>query len=219
MNKLYIALFIFGGVSVFLTTIVLMGMSDDVVVISDSDRATSYIPSDITKANPNFIIKNSQELLTTTDIQKMQDEIDSTLTGTVLSIDEPIVYVVPGTYSPLFAQNEIKGFIPITVSVEKVYKGNLKDKTFTFYVVSSKYGDDYHISSHAPNFEVGEKILVHLTHWNPIPEIFPDGYYYVKLGTFGKYQLQTDASNNAFAFNDKNPNGISLDSIVGKSLP
>ena len=191
-------------------------------IVDDSSiesKITTYIQSDITKANPKFIkIEGTNELWETIDIKDVKDDVVYTIQGTVLSIDDPIDWKTGVIFSTVkveegYTNEQIIGFIPITISVENVYKGNLTDETFTFYVDSNKFNDEYHISSDAANFEIGEKVLVNLAHSDL--GSFPDGHYYPKLGKFGKYQI--NESN--MAFNVHHLNGISINSISGESLP
>lgn len=174
---------------------------------------TVYIPSDITNANPNFVIENAEIFWSTHNIEDVKDDVVFTLQGTVLSIDDPIDWNVGGPVSTITNRQQIMGFIPITISLDKVYKGNLTDDTFTFYVTSNKYDGKYHVSPDAANFETGEKVLVHLAHSDL--GSFPDGHYYPKLSQFGKYQI----NENDIAFNIHHPNGIPLDVVSGEALP
>jgi len=187
--------------------------------IQDSSKTKNpiYIPSDITKANPNFVIENGERLWETIDIKDVKDDVVYTIQGTVLSIDDPIDWKTGVIFSTVkveegYTNEQIIGFIPITISVENVYKGNLTDETFTFYVDSNKFNDEYHISSDAANFEIGEKVLVNLAHSDL--GSFPDGHYYPKLGKFGKYQI--NESN--MAFNVHHPDGIAVNRIMYESL-
>ena len=199
---------------------------------AEINQVPIYIPSDITKANPNFIkIEGGQLLLSTNKISDVKNNIVYTIQGTVLSIDDPVDWKTGIIHSTRGPSNnvDVVGFIPVTISVEKVYKGNLLEDTFTFYLNSHKFDEQYLFYGETENFEIGEKVLVHLSHTDGGP--FVDGQYHVALSYYGKYQLQpigsfsTDSTVNNIedsaylAFNPKYPNGISLDVVVGESLP
>ena len=187
--------------------------------ISESTKNSIYIPSDITKANPNILVGSGEGSWTTTNIEDVKDQVIFTIKGTVLSVDNPIDWK-SGVFHEYVEEDgqriqeeQIHGYIPITISIEDVYKGNLTDETFTFYVQSFKFDGQYSVFSDSPNFEIGEKVLVHLAYYDKGP--FPDGHYYVKLSQFGKYQLNEDD----VAFNVHQPNGIPINIVAGKSLP
>ena len=208
---------------------VFLGSSDflkEDITPLETDTIPIYIPSDITKANPNFIkMKGQSDLWATIHVEDVVEDVEYTIQGTVLSIDEPVDWNVSDQWPGSF---QIMGFIPITISVENVYKGNLTDETFTFYIPTNKINSQYHIFQDSANFEVNEKVLIHLSHTNTSP--FSEGHYSSILAQFSKYQLQTidslseniaAASNidNVIAFNVLHPDGISLESVSGEALP
>ncbi len=219
MNKIYSVLSLVGGISIVFAIITSISIFDDGVVISNSDNVISYIPSDITKANPNFIkMEETNKLWKTIHIKDVKDEIVYTIKGQVLSIDDSIDWKTGVIFSTIkvkegYTNEQILGLIPITISVDKVYKGKLTAEIFTFYVGSNKINDKYYVSTDTANFEVGEKILVHLAYSDLGP--FPEGHYYPKLGKFGKYQI----NENNMAFNVNYLNGVSINSISVESLP
>ena len=183
----------------------------------DLDGNPVYVPSDMTKDNSIFKIGRGGSMWDSTDVRKVKEHVVYTIQGTVLSIGVPIDW---------YGKNINKGYIPITISVEKIYKGNWKDDTFTFYISTLKLGDNYNFWSNAAQFEIDEKILIHLTSSTFDP--FPDAHYYSTLGQYSKYQLQTypgsivdgvaSTDDVILAFNIYNKNGIPLDSISGDAL-
>ena len=192
-------------------------------------KELAYIPSDITKANPNFVMGNDQSLWYTLDIKEIKDKVAYTIQGTVLSIGDPVVWV---------RETQTWGLIPITISAENVYKGDWTDETFTFYVLGHTAADKIVLFSDVPHFEIGENVLVHLSHYklgeNDLAHLepdenspFPDGHYYVTLEQFSKYQVHeiVDATitqfngSNTLAFNVLHPDGIPLDVVSGEALP
>ena len=215
-------------IGIVIVMVVFSGTFVDESNISSESKIPTYIPSDITKINPKFVIESGESLWVTTDVKDVKDDVIFTLQGTVLSIDNPVDWNLGGPVSALTNQQQIMGFVPITISIEKIYKGNLSDDEFTFYLTSHKYNDKYNFPPDAAQFEIGEKILIHLAHSDLGP--FPDGKYYPILAQFGKYKLQSSVSvvdgvigtvtdDSLLAFNVHHPNGIPLDLAAGKSLP
>lgn len=93
---------------------------------------------------------------------------------------------------------EITQFIeytPISISIENVYKGEITEDNFTFYLPQVRFEDSWYLTDiPQPEFEIGERVLVHLSHSDIGP--FADGHYYPKLGELGKYQIQEGSSSN-----------------------
>jgi len=177
-----------------------------------------YIPSDITKANPNIIRQGMSQWQTApTNIEAVKDKVIYTIQGTVLSIGDPIdrptgifyEYNEKGTDDYIKVEG-MMGHFPITISVDQLYKGEFTSDEITFYLKLNKNNleDYYFIFDYQPNFEVSEKILVHLGH-SDID--FTDDINFDMLGLYGKYQINDD-----LAFNSLNKNGISIDQAAEK---
>jgi len=234
MNVKYVGLF--SIITVISVAGVLFGISMDETKNNTQSvqELTSpvYIPSDITKANPNFVVEHGESLWVTTNIADVKDQVVYTLQGTVLSIGDPIewktgIFSEYGEGDDYYQVEGIIGFIPITISVDNIYKGKLTDNEFTFYVGSHKYNDRYTLSPDTDHYEIGENILIHLGYSDHA--LFPDGYYGSVLAGFSKYQLQpvvgTFAANDNTtdieytAFNVHHPNGIPLDQVGRLALP
>jgi len=79
-----------------------------------------YVPSDITKANPNFVVSSggSSSYVPMT-AENLLEHLDHIVEGTVTEIDDPVVYVLPN--------GEVRATIPVMLSVEKVHKGNVEN--------------------------------------------------------------------------------------------
>lgn len=169
-------------------------------IMSISGIQSTYVPSDISKSNPNIHAGIGTSSLSTNDIRDVKDQVVYTIQGKVLEIGKPI----PWTDN---AGNE-KGVIPVSILVDKTYKGKLDHgKTFTVYLDGIKIDGEYYLPPGEALFEIGENVLVHVA----LSNTGPDGMdvYYVKLGEFGKYKITGDK-----AYNEKLPYGITIDSAV-----
>lgn len=240
------------GVSLVFTIIAFTSVSDE-IVISDTNETIQYIPSNITKANPNILI-GGESSWRTINVVDVAEHVVYSIEGTVLKIGTPIDYLssetgITGT-----------GLFPITIAVDKVHKGQLDSQTFTFYVGSLFFFIDeddpdshfmpdtideiqqiindknkkYHIFEDSAQFEVGERVLVHLDksgtrepYMIDDPENFSliNTYYHPILGAYAKYQLQTVTSDlsgevttedNTIAFSFGHPDGIPLESAISE---
>jgi len=133
------------------------------------------------------------------------------------------------------------------MTVDDVYKGQLDSQTFTFYLttiffffneadldphfmpdtedeISQILNDKnkkYYLFSDSGQFEIGEKILVHIDESvieepymidNPENLELINPYYHLILGEYSKYQIQGD-----MAYNESFPVGLSLDLVVNES--
>ncbi len=116
-------------------------MSFNVDDSSNESKTITYIPSDITKANPNFVVEFGAASMAPTTAAQKAESIVYTLEGTVTNIDEPVLYVT--------SNGNVKAAIPIIMSVEKVHKGNLDSDTFTFYLNANVSIDGYIATSYS----------------------------------------------------------------------
>jgi len=217
----------------------------------EADEIHVYVPSDITKANPNILI-GGESSWRTVNVSDVAEHVVYIIEGTVLEIGTPIDYLSSKTS---FSGNSL---LPITIIVDQVHKGQLNSKTFTFYEMGWFYFIDendpnssfmpdtieeiqqiindknktYHFAEDTAQFEVGEKILIHLdanTAQEPYmidnPENFSliTTYYSSLLDAYSKYQLQTSESDSVdgiapnaitLAFNLIHPDGILLSSAI-----
>jgi hypothetical protein len=187
--------------------------------IPESTKNLAYIPSNITNANPNLIQSTSNAIWKTLDIDDVKDQVTYTIRGTVVSIGDTIVEWDNGEVAPYFDNGKaifvprIYGFVPITITVQDVYKGDYVDETFTFYLQSTKQhnSDKYELFSHAPDFEIDDDILVHLAKVNEGP--FEDGFYLPIFGKHSTYHIVEDV-----AFNERNSQGLSINTISVEAL-
>ena len=67
------------------------------------------------------------------------------------------------------------------------------------------FSSSLYIHSFEPQFEIGEKVLVHIGKAYQGPVGYDDDNYFVEIGKFGKYKIIEDK-----AYNEKYPNGKSL---------
>lgn len=141
--------------------------------------------------------------------------------GTVLNIGNPIEWFESGPVG------RGHGTVPITISIDEVYKGNINSENFTFFIngllvidglkLSDRPSDSspenrtFYLFPWEPQFELGEQILVHIyeisNNDNRVIaaedlEILTSNYG-IQLGKYGKYKIQ-----NEMLFNEKYPMGI-----------
>lgn len=200
MKTIYYLVFaIIGATTTSLTLVATDPYLHNAVMVMSGVPST-YIPSDISKSSPNIHAGVGTSSLSTTDIRDVKDQVAYTIKGNVLKIGDP----VPWTDN---AGNE-KGAIPVTILVDKAYKGKLDHgKTFTVYLDGIKIDGEYHLPPGEALFEIGENVLIHAALSNTGPDI--QDVYYVKLGQFGKYKIVDDK-----AYNEKSPYGITIDSAA-----
>ena len=190
-----------------------------------------YVPSDMTKANPDIEVTPAHAWVGYSHISQYAHEIVYTLEGTVTTIQDPILWVQAAGF--------VTASIPITLSVEKVHKGNLESDQFTFFVTASpvfvdgrlatsfaSLGEELHlphdfvikdfamdeisnstdiryrISDHSDQYEVGEKVIVHLVIYEDIDRTLSSGesvmisdgnitpYYTTPMGNESVYKIQ-----------------------------
>ena len=89
-----------------------------------------YVPSDITKANPNIRVADGHASWRTTNISDVADDVKYTIQGTILGIRDPIDWYA---YDSALAGH---GSIPVIMSVEEVYKGSFASNTIVFFLGS-----------------------------------------------------------------------------------
>jgi hypothetical protein len=202
MHKKYM---IFASVTTAIIVAAIVGIITQSSDINSYDQTmndnTIYIPSDITKANPNLVKAVGHASVATTDIGKLKDTIKYTLRGEVLSVGDPIPWIDN-------AGNN-RGAIPIEILVDKKYKGDDGvGKTITLYIQSIEEQGKYYIMPNEPTFELGEQIIVHISEDK---ELGPDEIahkYYVELGEYGKYKIINNK-----AYNELFPRGVSQDFV------
>lgn len=201
-------------------------------VANTSESNPIYIPSNITKANPNILVGSGEGSWRTTNVSDLSDGILFTVQGTVLHIGNPIEWFESGP------TGRGHGTVPITISVDQVYKGNIDSETFTFFIDGLlvidglKLGDNpsdsspenrtFYLFPWEPQFELGEQVLVHINEIRSnndrvitvedLEILTPN--YSVQLGKYGKYVIQ-----NEMLFNEKFPAGISKQIAINQSSP
>jgi len=226
--------------AVIFTVVMFLGFLDNDGVVLEQNNVPQYIPSNITKANPNILAGSGSSSWRTTNISDVSDDVLFTIQGTVLEIGDPINFI--STHSSIVGH----GLIPISITVDKVHKGQLDTQDFTFYLTSlfplqndgsieyvSMSTDDrivsilydankkYILLPQSGEFEIGEKVVVHISKFpSREPYMVDDvknleqikSHYSLTLGEYSKYQIQ-----NNLAYNEKFSTGISLDRVMNES--
>ena len=192
---------IFAIVAISLGAVALLNVSEDGYV---------YVQSDITKANPNLTVIPTAYSLATTDIAETKNTVVLTVVGKVLSVGDPIDWIDE-------SENQI-GFVPVTIELEKKFKDKTegiklkKGSQFTVYLNGIYEGGEFYLPDLEPQFEIGERVLLHVGHDKNGPNFEDDGIYFVELGKFGKYKVVYDK-----AYNIKNKEGKSLDKVFNEA--
>ena len=192
---------IFAIVAISLGAVALLNVSEDGYV---------YVQSDITKANPNLTVVPSGNTVATEDIAETKNTVVLTVVGKVLSVGDPIDWIDE-------SENQL-GFVPVTIELEKKFKDKTegiklkKGSQFTVYLNGVYEGGEFYLPDFEPQFEIGERVLLHVGHDKNGPNFEDDGIYFVELGKFGKYKVVDDK-----AYNIKNKEGKSLDKVFNEA--
>ena len=194
-----------------------------------------YVPSDITKANPNIRVAGGHGSWSTTNISDVTDYVKYTIRGTISEIRDPVDWYV--------YDNAIAGMasIPVVMSVEEVYKGRFGSDTITFFLgafifypdivsldatIADTVGSrkEYLIPGFEPQFEIGDHVLVHI--YEAPPSFLDDKiitpqdravltpYYNIKLAKYGAYHVHGDR-----IYNDVIPEGAPISRAINESQP
>ena len=169
-----------------------------------------YVQSDITKANPNLKILPAAFSMSTHNISETKDTVVLTLSGTVTLVGDPIVWEY---------KNDIHGAVPVAIDVSKKTKDKETElvlnngDSFTFYLAGIYEYGEHHIFGFEPQFELGEKVIVHIGKADQGPNGENGNNYFVKLGKYGKYKIVGDK-----AYNEKYDQGRSFDPIFKEAL-
>ena len=167
-----------------------------------------YTSSDITKANPNLVM-GSGGFSMLEDIGYTKDTIVLTLSGTVLSVGDPINWNHEG---------HKYGSVPVTIEIDKKTKDHNTDvkietdDLFTFYLGGMYEQNKHYINGFEPQFEIGEDVIVHIAKDYIGPDGLDGNNYFVELGMFGKYKIIEEK-----AYNEKYPTGKSLYSAFNEA--
>ncbi len=172
--------------------------------IDSKNNTYAYTPSDISKANSNIIPGDGSASIDTINPADIKDGISHTVIGTVLSVGDPIDWM--GKHGDTY------GAVPVTIKVDEDIKG-VSSETLTFYLHGDyAYDNTFYLAPYEPQFEIDEKILIHLT---PVSVFaFQDGEaLYSPLGKYSKYKIGEDNK----VYNINYPNGRSLDYAKNES--
>ena len=169
-----------------------------------------YVQSDITKANPNLMVRPAEFSMRTYDISETKHTVVLTLSGTVTSVGDPIVWEY---------KNDTYGAVPVTIDVSKKTKDKETEHvlnngdSFTFYLAGIYEHGEHHIFGFEPQFELGEEVIVHIAKADQGPNGENGNNYFVELGKYGKYKIVGDK-----AYNEKYDQGRSFDLVFKESL-
>ncbi len=169
----------------------------------------TYVPSNITDANPKLQMPIGHVDMRTEKISETKDTVILTVSGTVTSVGDPIVWEYKGgTY----------GSVPVTINVDKKTKDETglkldRGDSFTFYLHGLyEYGRHYVLPSE-PQFEIGEHVLVHIGKADQGPDGKYGDNYFVVLLEFGKYRIHEGR-----AYNEKYSEGRPLNDAFNEAI-
>ena len=174
------------------------------------ESAYVYTQSDITKANPNLTIAKGSAYMVE-DIEYAKDSVVLTLSGTVLSVGDPVDWTDHET-------GHAMGHVPVTIQVDKKSKNKEshlkldKGDEFTFNLHGHYLYGQHYILNFEPQFEIGEKIIVHIGKSDLGPNGVDEDSYFAAIGKFGKYKVIEGK-----AYNEKHPFGKSLDTVFDEA--
>ncbi len=195
---------------ILLTSVLIVAAVSITALAIPTDESYVYTQSDITKANPNLVMgKGAFSMIE--DIEKAKNHVILTTSGTVLSVGDIINWIESES-------GETYGSVPITIKVDEQTKNKelhlklKKGDEFTFYLGGFYEHGQFYIHSFEPQFEIGEKVLVHIGKANQGPVGIDGDNYFVEIGKFGKYKVIEDK-----AYNEKYPNGKSLDETFNEA--
>lgn len=181
-----------------------------VATLNVSEDGYVYVQSDITKANPNLTVTPSAYSLATMDITETKKTVVLTVLGTVLSVGDPIDWIDE-------SENQL-GFVPVTIELEKKFKDKTegiklkKGDQFTVYLGGNYEGGKFYLPDLVPQFEIGERVILHVGHDKNGPIFEDDGIYFVELGKYGKYKVVDDK-----AYNINNKEGKLLNEVFNQA--
>lgn len=195
--------FLFPVILVSVIVAVAFGMAMVMVMVNDDISSTyEYVPSDITKANPNIKLASGSSSFDTINPSEIKDKITHTVIAKVKSVGN----VIPWQDK----WGETYGAVPVTLKVKEVVKGDISTQKITVYLHGMYEQGEFYLLPNEPQFEINEKVLVHLNTENQ--NGFKEGALYVQLAEYGKYKIVDEQ-----AYNKNNPNGKSLDSVKNES--
>ncbi len=182
-----------------------------VASLSSSDESYVYVQSDITGANPNIAVAPTDVMLATQEISETKSTVVLTVKGTVRSVGDPIDWSDE-------SKNQL-GFVPIIIEIDEKAKDitpDLKLKEgdqFTVYLGGVYESGKFYMHGFEPQFEIGEKVILHVGHGKDDPVFGDDGFYFVELGKYGKYKV-VDGK----AYNDRHRDGKLLDKALNEAI-
>ena len=191
--------------------LIVIAISVTTLAISTSESSHVYTPSDITKANPNLTMGNGLFSMID-DIAYVKDDVVLSLSGTVLSVGDPVDWTDHET-------GHAMGDVPVTIQIDEKGKNEElhlkldKGDEFTFHLGGIYERGQYHIWNFQPQFEIDEKVIVHLGKDDLLGPNVGEDNYHVAIGKFGKYKIIEGK-----AYNEKHPFGKSVTGALYETL-
>ncbi len=182
-----------------------------VASLGSSDESYVYVQSDITKANPNIAVAPTDVMLAAEEISETKPTVVLTVKGTVRSVGDPIGWTDE-------SKNQL-GFVPIIIELDEKAKDTTPDlklkkgDQFTVYLGGVYESGKFYMRGFEPQFEIGEKVILHVGHGKDGPVFDDGGFYFVELGKYGKYKV-VDGK----AYNDRHMDGRLLEEALNEAI-
>lgn len=167
-----------------------------------------YVPSDITKANPDLKVAPTTVSMMTDNLATIKGDVLLSASGIVKHVEDPIVWKYQG---------DTHGAVPVTILVEQTVKDEdelllERGDLFTFFIAGLYENDEHFIFGFEPQFELGESVIVHVSKASQGPYGENGDNYFVKLGKYGKYKVVEE-----MAYNEKFPEGRVLETALNEA--
>ncbi len=185
--------------------------TNDSVSVSEITETSIYVPSDISKAFPDYEIVFSSNAYATIDIVKVKDQVKYTVQGTVINIGDPEIWIDSTMNPELIGVVADRIKIEVDIEVDKVKKSkDIKKGDVITITITGDMVDNVLSLDTREQFELGEQVIVHVAE-DP-NDIVGENIHFVKLGEYGKYKIQNNK-----AFNDQNSNGKSIEATLNEA--
>ena len=180
-------------------------------VVLETSETSMYVPSDFSKAFPDYELAFSSNAYATIDIAEVKDDVKYTIQGTVINIGSPKVWIDSTMNPDLFGMvpDRIRINVDIKIDQVKKLKDIVKGDVITITITGDMMGNILSLDSRE-QFEIGEQVILHIA--EDTNDVIGENIHFVKLGEYGKYKIQNDK-----AYNEQNPNGKTIEASLNEA--